>query len=127
MTIIRAFFLQIRVIFSNFQKRAGETSPPLPPPLVTRLVLLEAVAQRCSVKKVFLEISQNSQENTCARFFFLISCRPEACNFTKKETLARVNFAKFLRTPFLIEHLWWLLLSYFYLRRLLFDSILHYI
>ena len=27
----------------------------------------ETVAQRCSVKKVFLEISQNSQENTCAR------------------------------------------------------------
>ena len=26
----------------------------------------EAVAQRC-IKKVFLEISQNSQENTCAR------------------------------------------------------------
>ena len=29
--------------------------------------MLEAVAQMCSVKKVFLEISQNSQENTCAR------------------------------------------------------------
>ena len=27
----------------------------------------EAVVQRCSVKKVLLEISQNSQENTCAR------------------------------------------------------------
>ena len=27
----------------------------------------EAVVKRCSVKKVFLEISQNSQENTCAR------------------------------------------------------------
>ena len=27
----------------------------------------EAVAQTCSVKKVSLEISQNSQENTCAR------------------------------------------------------------
>ena len=26
----------------------------------------EAVVQGCSVKKVFLEISQNSQENTCA-------------------------------------------------------------
>ena len=26
-------------------------------------ILREAVAQRCSVKKVFLEISQNSQEN----------------------------------------------------------------
>ena len=32
----------------------------------------EAVVQRCSVKKVFLEISQNSQENTCARVSFLI-------------------------------------------------------
>ena len=30
----------------------------------------EAVVQRCSVKKVFLYISQNSQENTCARFLF---------------------------------------------------------
>ena len=27
----------------------------------------KAVAQMCSVKKVFLEISQNLQENTCAR------------------------------------------------------------
>ena len=33
---------------------------------------IEAVVQRCSVKKVFLEISQNSQENTCARVLFLI-------------------------------------------------------
>ena len=32
----------------------------------------EAVAQRSSVKKVFLEISQNWQENTCARVSFLI-------------------------------------------------------
>ena len=31
--------------------------------------VLEAVAQRCSVKKVFFEISQNSQEN---RVSFLI-------------------------------------------------------
>ena len=27
---------------------------------------LEAVIQRCPVKKMFLEISQDSQENTCA-------------------------------------------------------------
>ena len=33
----------------------------------------EAVAQRCSVKKAFLEISQNSQEKTCARVSFLIN------------------------------------------------------
>ena len=30
----------------------------------------EAVVQSCSVKKVFLEISQNSQENTCAKASF---------------------------------------------------------
>ena len=32
----------------------------------------EAVAQRCSVKQAFLEISQNSQENICRRVPFLI-------------------------------------------------------
>ena len=31
----------------------------------------EAVAQSCSVKKVFLEISQNLQENTCATVFLM--------------------------------------------------------
>ena len=40
--------------------------------LLVRQVYSEAVVQRCSVKKVFLEISQNSQENTCARASFLI-------------------------------------------------------
>ena len=45
------------------------------------------------MKKVFLEISQNSRENTCARVSF------------------PVNFAKFVRTPFFIEHLWWVLLG----------------
>ena len=32
---------------------------------------IEAVAQMCSVKMVFLEIWQNSLENTCARVSFL--------------------------------------------------------
>ena len=35
-------------------------------------ILAQAVARRCSVKKVFLEISQNLQENICARDSFLI-------------------------------------------------------
>ena len=30
----------------------------------------EAAGQKCSVKKVFLEILQNSQEYTCARVYF---------------------------------------------------------
>ena len=41
MTIIREFFLQIRALFSNFQKRARETSPPL----VTRLQLVSWTPQ----------------------------------------------------------------------------------
>ena len=32
---------------------------------------LKAVAKQCSVKRVFLEITQNSQENTCGRVSFL--------------------------------------------------------
>ena len=48
----------------------------------------------CSVKKVFLEISQNSQEKTCARVSFLIKLQA-ACNFIKKETLAQVFSCEF--------------------------------
>ena len=39
----------------------------------------ETVAQKCSIKKVFLQILQNSQEN-----------KVEACNFVKVKTLAQV-------------------------------------
>ena len=44
-------------------------------------IVIEAVTWRCSVKKVFLEIWQNSQENTCARVSFLIKLqtRPGGC------------------------------------------------
>ena len=74
---------------------------------------IEAVVQRCSVKKVFLEILQNPQENTCARVSFLIKLHAAPTTSLKKRLSHRcfpVNFVKFLRTPFLIEHLWWLLL-----------------
>ena len=36
----------------------------------TKEIETEADIQRCSVKKVLLEISQNSQGNTCASLFF---------------------------------------------------------
>ena len=57
-------------------------------------------------KKVFLEISQNSQENTCARVSFLIKLQAQSmwCRCFP------VNFAKFLRTLFFTQNLWWLLL-----------------
>ena len=47
------------------------------------ITFLEAVVRKCSIKKVLLEISQSLQENTCNQ-----------------------------RTPFIIEHLWWLLLYF---------------
>ena len=49
------------------------------------------VARSCPVKKVFLKISQNSQENT------------QACNFIKKETEAQVfscEFSKIFNNTF---------------------------
>ena len=46
------FFMESNTILDNFNR--------------------EAFIRRCSVKKMFLEISQNSQENTCARASFLI-------------------------------------------------------
>ena len=46
-------------------------------------------------EKDVLEISQNSQENTCTRVSFLISCRPQVCNFIKKGTLAQVFSCEF--------------------------------
>ena len=36
------------------------------------LIYAKSVVQSCSVQKVFVEISQDSQENTCARVSFLI-------------------------------------------------------
>ena len=55
----------------------------------------EAVAQRCSVIEVLLEISQNSPENTCARASFLMKLQVQACNFNKKENLAQVFSCEF--------------------------------
>ena len=50
----------------------------------------------CSVKNVFLEISQNSQKNTCARDSFLIKSLAQ---------VFPVNITKLLRIPFFTEHL----------------------
>ena len=58
-------------------------------------MFLEAVTPRCSVKKVFLKISQNSQENTCVSVPFSLKLQAEACNFIKKETLAQVFSCEF--------------------------------
>ena len=52
-------------------------------------------------KNVFLEISQNSWRNTCARASILIKLQAQVFS---------CDFSKFLRIPFLTEHLRWLFL-----------------
>ena len=64
----------------------------------------EAVVHTCSLKKVFLEISQNSHENTCAGLWPATLFKKRLCH-----RCFPVNFAKFLKTRFLTEHVWWLL------------------
>ena len=52
-------------------------------------------------KKVFLEILQNSQENTCATVSFF-------CNFIRKETLAQVfscEYCEISKNTFSTEHI----------------------
>ena len=58
-------------------------------------MIIEAVVQRCSVKKVFLEILQNSQESTCARASFLIKLH-QACNFILKNDSGTGLFLRIL-------------------------------
>ena len=82
---------------------------------------VEAVVQRCPVKKVFLKISQNSQESTSARVSFLIKLLADVYNFIKKETLAEVFSCEFCeiskstflhRTPLVTASVLDLLISY---------------
>ena len=71
--------------------------------------LVRSSHQKYSVKNVFLEISQISQENTCARISLLIKLQASACNFIKKETLAQVfscEFCVIFKSTFSTEQLW---------------------
>ena len=64
--------------------------------------LPEAVVRRCPVKKVFLKISKNSQENTCARVSFLI----------KLGQVFSCEFCEIFKNTFLKKHIRWLLLNF---------------
>ena len=55
----------------------------------------EAATESVLSEKVFLNISQNSQENTCARVSFLIKLQDSACSFIKRETLVQMFSCEF--------------------------------
>ena len=76
---------------------------------VLQLKKTDCSHRRCSIKKVFLKISQNTQENICARVYFLIKLNASACNFIMKESLVQVfssEFFKIFNTTFFTEHPW---------------------
>ena len=65
--------------------------------------------EKCSIKKVFLKISPNSQENTCARVSYLIKLQASTCNFIKNEIRAQVfscEFFQIFKNTYFTEHLW---------------------
>ena len=57
---------------------------------------------------MFLEILQNSQENTCVRVSYLIKLQAEACNLIRRETGAQMfscEFSEISKNTFFTEHL----------------------
>ena len=59
--------------------------------LKNTFLTVEVGVWRCSIKMVFLEISQNLQENTCARESFF----NKKISFIKKNSLAQVFSGEF--------------------------------
>ena len=66
------------------------------PPYLLWQLSSEAVALRCSLKKVFLEISQNLQENACDRVVFLIKLPTSGLQFMKKRDSFTGSFLRIL-------------------------------
>ena len=56
------------------------------------IVFTEAIVQMCSVKKMFLKLSQNSQENTCASVSFLIKWQASSCVYGRRNMLRGKRF-----------------------------------
>ena len=65
--------------------------------MVQNSVSLKEVIQRCSAKKVFLEISPNLQENTCARDSFLIKLQAPGLQLYQKRATGTRVFLLILR------------------------------
>ena len=79
-------------------------------------VFPEAAIQRCSIKKGVLEnFAKFTEKHLCQSLFFnKVAGRPLPATLLIKRLWRRcfpVDFTKFLRTPFLMEHLRWLLLN----------------
>ena len=70
MEACRPFVSHLNMAFDS------ESTFRIPLKLDFRVPISEVVVWKCSVKKVFLKVSQNSQENPFARVSFLIELKP---------------------------------------------------
>ena len=65
----------------------------------------EAATRVVLYEKVFLKISQNSQENTCARISFLIKLQAsQPATFSKKRQVFSSKFCESFKNNFFAEH-----------------------
>ena len=94
---------------------------------------IRKIARRCSVSKVFLNILQNSQENTCYSLFQL-RCTPICCNFIKNRIHQRcfpAYFAVCLRThywkntswPLFSDKMWFIVFKIFFNAEILLSEV----
>ena len=71
--------------------------------LIITVWVVQKQSRRCSVKKVFLEISFKFTGKHLCQSLFLIKLQAEFCNFIKKENLAQVlsyEFCKISKNTF---------------------------
>ena len=113
---IKSIMLVYRRI-SRYPWNGGQITPVTPGLFLTTSEILRMKEERhvdsqnfqrqapdAFFKMEVLKISQNSQENACARFSFLIKLQSPNCYFINKEPLAQVfsqESAKISRTIFL--------------------------
>ena len=126
-TITRPRFLNTRLSFSNTQPSfwfSLNISKAQPSVWKTRQCVLtciksEAATRTILCKKVFLEISRNSRENTCARSFLNKVAPLRPATLIKKRLwhecfivkFVKCEYCKISKKTFFTEHLWWLLLA----------------
>ena len=117
------FYRKGRLIFTYYNVKIHPL--PLKSPIYSKILVSKKMQtrcsrgnrsshQRCSIKKSVLgNFTKFTGKHLCQILFFNKVAGLSPAILSKKRLWHRcfpVNFAKFLRASFFIEHLWWLLL-----------------
>ena len=101
-------------LWHRWQRWTGNQSKlPIKPFSTCQDPYCRSIHLSCSVKKVFLKFSQNSQGNACARVSFLLKLQPGGLQlYLKRDSDTSVFpwiLRNFLKAPFLQNTSGWLL------------------